>query len=72
MSRKPPALDQRIDVDADVTVDGAEAETTVELAGRAAGGAVELWTVPGGGHVPDLTDAFASSVFDFFDAHPKP
>lgn len=65
-------LDERIDVDADVTVDGAEAETTVSRwSGCGSGGAAELWTIPGGGHAPDLTDAFAAAVFEFFDAHPK-
>ncbi len=66
-------LDERIDVDAAVTLNGAEAETTVDRwSGCGSGGAVELWTIPGGGHVPNLTGAFSSAVFDFFDAHPKP
>lgn len=36
------------------------------------GGAAELWTIRGGGHVPGLTDAFAERVWAFFKAHPKP
>jgi polyhydroxybutyrate depolymerase len=65
-------LDERIDVDGNVTVDGAEAETTVDRwTGCGSGGAVELWTIPGGGHIPDLTDAFSAAVFDFLNAHPK-
>ena len=62
-------LDERIDVDGDVP----EAETTVSRwSGCRPGGAVELWTIPGGGHIPDLTGAFSAAVFDFLKAHPKP
>jgi hypothetical protein len=31
-----------------------------------------LWTIPGGGHVPDISTAFADAVLDFLLAHPKP
>ncbi len=36
------------------------------------GGAVELWTIDGGAHSPKFTAEFATSVIDFFYAHPKP
>ena len=66
-------LDERIDVDADVTVGTAEAETTVSRwTGCGSGSAVELWTVTGGGHIPNVTGAFLAAVFDFLSAHPKP
>jgi polyhydroxybutyrate depolymerase len=66
-------LDERIDVDADVTVGNAEAETTVSRwTGCGSGSAVELWTITGGGHIPNLTGAFSEAVFDFLSAHPKP
>ena len=47
-------------------------ETTVaRFGGCPATGAVELWTIADGRHIPQLTDGFADAVFDFFDAHPK-
>ena len=37
------------------------------------GGAVELWTMTGGGHVPVLNQPrFAHEVWGFFAAHPRP
>jgi len=36
------------------------------------GGAVELWTINGGGHVPTLSSQFSPSVIDWLLAHPKP
>jgi len=66
-------VDERIDVDADVSVDGSQAETTVtRWTGCRPGGAAELWTIPNGGHGPDISDAFPAAVLDFFEAHPKP
>jgi len=57
-------------LDLDVSIDGAE--TNVLLApGCPADGAVELWTIEGGSHLPDLGPTFASAVFDFFDDHPR-
>jgi polyhydroxybutyrate depolymerase len=38
----------------------------------APGGAVALWTIIGGSHVPDLTAGFSEAVVDFLLAHPKP
>jgi polyhydroxybutyrate depolymerase len=36
------------------------------------GGAVELWTVHGGGHYPTLSAEFSPRVIDWLLAHPKP
>jgi polyhydroxybutyrate depolymerase len=36
------------------------------------GGAVELWTINGGGHIPTLSTSFAPKVIDWLLAHPKP
>jgi len=36
------------------------------------GGAVELWTIVGGGHAPDRYSYFSSRVIDWLLAHPKP
>lgn len=61
-------LGDAIDVDRDL----AGAETTVARFGDCPStGAVELWTIADGRHIPKLTDGFADAVFDFFDAHPK-
>ena len=59
---------EAIDLDRDL----ADAETTVARFGDCpTNGAVELWTIADGRHIPELTDGFAAAVFDFFDAHPK-
>lgn len=66
-------LDQRLDIDASVSYAGAPAETSVtRWTGCRPGGAVELWTMTGGGHVPTLSDSFPGAVMDYFEAHPKP
>jgi poly(3-hydroxybutyrate) depolymerase len=36
------------------------------------GGAVELWTINGGGHVPTLSSEFSPRVIDWLLARPKP
>ena len=62
-------------VDVDESIDGSAgpAEATVFRAeGCRPGGAVELWKIPGGGHVPELAPTFAEAVLDFLFAHPKP
>jgi polyhydroxybutyrate depolymerase len=70
---KSSAVDERVDVDADITVDGGAAEATVtRWSGCRPGGAAELWTIPGGGHGPEISDGFPAAVLDFFEAHPKP
>ena len=35
------------------------------------GSEVQLWTIAGGAHIPNLTPVFGSSVIDFLFAHPK-
>ncbi|MFO0762252.1 MAG: prolyl oligopeptidase family serine peptidase [Byssovorax sp.] len=52
----------------------AGAETSVAIYGKGCkpGGHVELWTIAGGKHIPNVTDDFRTSVIDFLDAHPKP
>ena len=69
----PSTVDERVDVDADLTNAGQPAEATVKRwSGCRPGGAVELWTIPGGGHVPTISSAFGGAVLDFLEAHPKP
>lgn len=70
---KSSLVDERVDVDADLAVDGAATEATVtRWSGCKPGGAAELWTIPGGGHGPDISEAFPAAVLDFFDSHRKP
>ncbi|MBS2016491.1 MAG: prolyl oligopeptidase family serine peptidase [Deltaproteobacteria bacterium] len=52
------------------SIDGAE--TIVERHEGCAKGAVELWTMKGGIHAPSLASGFATSVWGYFAAHPKP
>lgn len=56
-----------LDLETDLTGD----ETTVaRYTGCPDGVGVELWTIPGGSHLPKLGPGFAAAVFDFFEAHP--
>ena len=59
----------KIDFEANIAGD----ETAVDtFDGCPAGGAVELWTIDGGGHVPAITKEFSASIIDFLFEHPKP
>jgi polyhydroxybutyrate depolymerase len=66
-------LAQQVDVDATL-FDGADpAETSVvEWSRCTSGAAVQLWTIPKGGHLPAISSSFADSVMDFLVDHPKP
>ena len=49
------------------------AETSVEAyAGCPASVSVELWTIHGGQHQPDLQPDFGATIYGFLAAHPKP
>jgi polyhydroxybutyrate depolymerase len=51
----------------------AGAETRVEgFAGCPPGGAADLWTIEGGGHIPNLGPSWADEAWAYFVAHPKP
>jgi polyhydroxybutyrate depolymerase len=66
-------VDEHVDVDANSGSADAPAEASVtRWTGCRPGGAAELWTIPGGGHGPNISAAFPAAVFDFFEAHPKP
>ncbi len=46
-------------------------ETTVQSStGCDVGGHVEVWTITGGGHIPDLSPSFPEEVIGFLLAHP--
>jgi polyhydroxybutyrate depolymerase len=66
-------LSAKVDVDAILT-DGADpSETSVaEWSGCTSGAAIQLWMIPGGGHVPTISSSFADSVMNFLVDHPKP
>jgi polyhydroxybutyrate depolymerase len=66
-------VDEHVDVDANLGTVASPAEATVmRWTGCRPGGAAELWTMPGGGHVPKISKSFPDAVLDFFEAHPKP
>jgi polyhydroxybutyrate depolymerase len=62
-----------VDTNMPIDIEGviAGSETTVAR-WTCTSGAAELWSIQGGVHVPPLQPAFASMVWDFFTAHPKP
>lgn len=65
--------DQRVDVAADAEGPAGPAESIVSVASDCdPGGHVELWTIPGTDHFPELSATFADSVVGFLLAHPKP
>jgi hypothetical protein len=62
-------------IDADRTIDGPDgpSEATVAVpTGCDPGGFVELWTIEGAGHIPDLPASFLGTLVEFLLAHPKP
>lgn len=61
---EPPPIDLARDLEGK--------ETSVERwTGCAPGGAAELWTMHGAAHVPRLSAAWSSLVWQFLSAHPK-
>jgi polyhydroxybutyrate depolymerase len=69
----PSTAKAHVDVAADLTDAGSPAEASVtQWTGCKPGGAVELWTIPGGGHDPAISEGFPDAVLDFLGAHPKP
>ncbi len=65
------AVDDATTVDLEASIAGDES-TITRYEGCPAGGAVELWTIPGAAHIPALSDTFAGDIVDFLFAHPKP
>ncbi|MBL9004873.1 MAG: prolyl oligopeptidase family serine peptidase [Myxococcales bacterium] len=58
-------------VDLDSVIPGAETKIE-EYTGCSGSGAVELWTIEGGSHVPAFTSYWPGAIYDFLMAHPKP
>lgn len=66
-------LPERLDLDAGLETGSDAAETSVsEWSECDAGSTVQLWTMEGAGHVPELTPAFADAVLRLLIDHPKP
>ena len=49
-----------------------QAQKREEIAGCPAGGAAELWTIQGSGHLPAFNDSWADTLYSWLQAHPKP
>ncbi len=66
-----PAEDPDVpSLDLDGRIPGSE--TLVTRWSHCKAGAVELWTIQGGDHVPSLRPTWGEQIYSFFDAHPKP
>jgi polyhydroxybutyrate depolymerase len=53
-------------------LEGAETRTRTYDAGCRPGGVVQLWTIAGADHAPDLSASYAQQLVAFLLAHPKP
>jgi polyhydroxybutyrate depolymerase len=60
-----------VDKDLDIGIMGAETRTE-GYAGCPPGGAVALWTIEAGGHIPSLGPSWADAAWEYFTAHRKP
>lgn len=56
--------------DLEASIAGAETKVT-RFGGCPAGGDVELWSIEGGGHIPDLAPGFRDVVWQFLSAHAR-
>lgn len=56
--------------DFDKAIAGPETRKTI-FAGCAKDATVELWTLEGSSHEPDVSDAYAEAIYGFLMAHPK-
>lgn len=63
---EPNALDKR---DIAANIEGNETIAT-EFVGCPVDGAVELWTIPGGSHIPLLAPTYAATIFGWLLDHP--
>jgi polyhydroxybutyrate depolymerase len=59
-------------IDLDIGIAGDETTVTKYTDACLSGGSGELWTIVGGGHVPNLSPQFSRYVVEWFYAHPKP
>ncbi|MBI4324261.1 MAG: hypothetical protein HY674_03265 [Chloroflexi bacterium] len=66
-----PVTDPGLSLDLDLAVPGLGTVVT-RYTNHPPGGAVELWTLNGGSHIPTLSAEFSPRVIDWLLAHPKP
>jgi polyhydroxybutyrate depolymerase len=66
-----PATDPAPSLDLTTDVPGLDTVIT-RYTNAQPGGAVELWTIIGGHHIPTLSSQFQARVIDWLLAHPKP
>lgn len=66
-----PATELPTPLDLDAGIVGNES-TATEYGDCPASGAVELWVIPDGQHIPPLSPTFGAQIIDFLFAHPKP
>lgn len=59
-------------LDLDSVLPGDETTVTKYASGCKPGGHAKLWTIVGGSHVPNLSQAFTPDVIQFLYDHPKP
>jgi polyhydroxybutyrate depolymerase len=52
--------------------DGGTDTAVARYTGCQSGSEADLWTMPDAGHLPDIGPGFATAVFDYLLAHPKP
>jgi polyhydroxybutyrate depolymerase len=62
------SLEKELDLESDLK--GAETEV-LAYEGCPASGALELWRMREGGHLPKFTAAWAPAIVDWLMAHPK-
>ena len=65
-----PATELPTQRDVDATIEGDES-TVTQYGGCPSTGAVELWVIPEGTHIPPLSPTFGAQIIDFLFAHPK-
>lgn len=58
-------------LDLDVSIPGAET-SVLRWTGCRPGGAAELWTIRGAGHLPALRPSWSETIYGFMAGHPKP
>ena len=62
--------DTGMTLDIDTLIPGSE--TTISAFATCPSAAVELWTIHGGSHIPNLSTLWAGQIYDWLTAHPKP
>ncbi|MFT5154354.1 MAG: polyhydroxybutyrate depolymerase, partial [Planctomycetota bacterium] len=59
-------------INLDGGIPGQESSVTRWLSNCDLGGSAELWTISGGGHIPNLSNPFIGHVIGYLLEHPKP